>query len=121
MTILTLSQVEISNLKRLHKAARKRREANRIKAIILLSTGWTIRGVAAVLLLDDETIRNYLNHYKAGELNALLNDSYKGYRGKSLNPEMEQLDSHLNDKIYLRTQGIVFYVTRNFKENTLVE
>jgi transposase len=115
MTIFTLSQEEISSLKRTHKATRKKREADRIKAIILLGTGWTIRAVAEALLLDDETIRNYLNRYKTGELNALLNDNYKGYSGKLRKPEIEQLDSHLNENIYLRTQDIVLYVARNFK------
>ena len=115
MTIFTLSQEEISSLKRAHKATKKKREADRIKAIILLGTGWTIRAVAEALLLDDETIRNYLNRYKTGALNALINDNYKGYSGKLLKPEIEQLDIHLNEKTYLRTQDIVLYVTKNFK------
>ncbi len=115
MTTFTLSQEEVSSLRRTHKATKKKREADRIKAIILLGTGWTIRAVAEALLLDDETIRNYLNRYKAGELNALLNDNYKGYIGKLLKPEIEQLDIHLNEKTYLRTQDIVLYVTKNFK------
>lgn len=101
MMTFTLSQEEISSLKRAHKATRKKREADRIKAIILPGTGWTIRAVAEALLIDDETIRNYLNRYKTGELNALLNDNYKGYSGKLLKPEIEQLDSHLNENIYL--------------------
>ena len=67
MTTFTLTQDEISSLKRAHRASKKKRDADRIKAIILLSTGWTIREVAEVLLLD-ETIRNYLKRYKTGEL-----------------------------------------------------
>ena len=50
----TLSQEEISSLKAAHRAAKKKREADRIKTIILLGTGWTIREVAEVLLLDDD-------------------------------------------------------------------
>ncbi len=115
MTIFALSQEEISRLKVAHKMTKKKREADRIKAIILLGAGWTIRAVAEALLLDDETIRNYLNRYKTGELSALLNDSYKGYSGKLRKSEIEQLDSHLNEKTYLRTQDIVLYVTKNFK------
>jgi transposase len=44
-----------------------------------------------------------------------LNDNYKGYNGKLLKPEIEQLDIHLNEKTYLRTQDIVLYITKNFK------
>ena len=115
MTEFTLSEEEISTLKRAHRAVKKKRDAYRINAIVLLGTGWTIIEVAEVLLLDDETIRNYMKRYKSGELNALLNDNYKGYSGKLLKPEIEQLDSHLNETTYLRTQDIVSYVARHFK------
>jgi hypothetical protein len=46
MMPFALSQDEISSLKRAYKATKKKREADRIKAIILLGTGWTIRAVA---------------------------------------------------------------------------
>ncbi|MBT3878715.1 MAG: IS630 family transposase [Candidatus Scalindua sp.] len=85
------------------------------KAIILLGTGWTIREVAEVLLLDDETIRSYLKRYKTGELNALLNDNYKGYSGKLCGLEIFQLDEHLNENTYLSTKEVVSYVAKRFR------
>ena len=115
MTEFTLSQEEISTLKRSHKLVKKKREADRIKTIILLGTGWTIREVADVLLLDDETISNYVKRYKAGGINALLNDDYKGYSGKLSKSEKEHLDNHLDQNTYLRTQDIVSYVAKEFK------
>jgi hypothetical protein len=60
MTEFTLSREEISTLKRAHRAAKKKRDAYRINAIVLLGTGWTIREVAEALFLDDETIRKCL-------------------------------------------------------------
>ncbi|MDR4503210.1 MAG: IS630 family transposase [Candidatus Scalindua sp.] len=115
MTDFTLSQEEISSLKAAHRAAKKKREADRIKTIILLGTGWTIREVTEALLLDDETIRNYLTRYKSGGLKALLDDSNKGYGGKLSRSAIEQLDNHLNTKTYQRIQEIVSYVTKQFK------
>jgi transposase len=115
MTTFTLTQDEISSLKRAHRASKKKRDADRIKSIILLGTGWTIREVAEVLLLDDETIRNYLKRYKTGELNALLNDNYKGYSGKLCGLEIFQLDEHLNENTYLSTKEVVSYVAKRFQ------
>ncbi len=115
MTRFILSQEEISILKIKHKASKKKREADRIKAIILLGTGWTISEVVEALLLDDETIRNYLIRYKSGGLKALLNDSHKGYGGKLSKSVIEQLDNHLNHNTYVRIQEIVFYVATQFK------
>ena len=115
MTEFTLSEEEISTLKRAHRAVKKKRDAYRINAIVLLGTGRTIREVAEALFLDDETIRNYLNRYKTGKINALLNDDYKGYSGKLSKSETEYLDSHLDQNTYLRTQDIVSYVSKEFK------
>ena len=82
MTDFKLTQDEISSLKVTHRSTKKRREADRIKTIILVGTGWSIREVAEVLMLDDDTIRNYLSRYKEGKLKLLLKDSHKGYGGK---------------------------------------
>ncbi len=46
-----------------YRVAKKKLEADRIKTIIQLVTGWTIREVAEVLLLDDETIKPFWNEY----------------------------------------------------------
>ena len=68
MTTFTLSPDEISSLKITQRANKKKREADRIKTIILLGTGWAICEVSEVLLLDDEAIRNYLKRYKESGL-----------------------------------------------------
>ena len=115
MTEITLLQDEISSLKKAHRAAKKKRDADRIKAIILLGTGWTIIEVAEVLLLDDETIRNDLKRYKDGGVKALLHDNYTGYGGKLSKAETVQLDIHLDENTYAKTQEIVSYVAEKFK------
>lgn len=81
MTTFNLSQDEISSLKKTHRTTKKKQEADRIKAIILLGTGWTIRQVSEVLLLDDETTRSYFMRYKLGGLKAILNDRHNGSDG----------------------------------------
>lgn len=59
MTTVILSQAEISILKTAQREAKKKREAGRIKMVILLGTGWTIREVSEVLLLDDQTFDEF--------------------------------------------------------------
>ncbi len=53
MTEFTLSEEEISTLKIANRAFKKRRDACRINANVLLGTGWAIRKIAEVLLNDD--------------------------------------------------------------------
>ncbi|VAW79008.1 hypothetical protein MNBD_GAMMA12-344 [hydrothermal vent metagenome] len=73
-----LSVVEISHLRVEHRLAKKKRDADRIKAIVLLATGWTARQVAEVLFMDDDTIQHYRIRYEAGGLKNLLKNHYKG-------------------------------------------
>jgi hypothetical protein len=105
MTTFNLSQDEISSLKKTHRTTKKKQEADRIKAIILLGTGWTIRQVSEVLLLDDETTRSYFMRYKIR----------KGYDGRLSKSDVVQLDNHLNEITYMRTQDIVSYIFKQFK------
>ncbi len=115
MTQLQLTEQEKIELKKAHKKAKKKRGADRIKAIILLGDGWTFSQISKVLLLDDETVRNFLKRYKNGGLKSLLNDSYKGYSGKLSEDEIMQLDEHLKENTYLRIQDIVAQVSKQYK------
>ncbi len=115
MTSFTLSQDEISKLKAAHKATKKKREADRIKAIIFLGTGWTIREVSEAIFFSEETVRNCLKRFETGRLEALLKENYKGYSGKLSESNIEQLDNHLKHNTYASTKEIVSHVSKQFK------
>lgn len=59
---------EIAELKAAHRHAKTRREAHRIKAVVLFGKGWTAAEVAEALLLDEDTVRSYLARYRRGGL-----------------------------------------------------
>ncbi len=63
-----------AELKRAHKQERYRRCADRIKAVLLIDLGFG--QVSGYLLLDDQTIRNYIERYERNGIDGLLNDSY---------------------------------------------
>jgi len=50
-----LTKSQVKRLKILHKKQRDRRAEDKIKAIVLLGTGWTLSEVSEALLLDTET------------------------------------------------------------------
>ena len=115
MKKLILSDQQIAKLRIAHRTAKKKRDADRIKAIVLLARGWTPVQVAEALLVDDETIRNYMKRYQSGGVKALLKDDYKGFIGKLSDEEIKLLDSHLQQETYLKVQDIVSYVKKVFK------
>lgn len=112
---LTLSSEQIAKLKIAHRSAKKKRDADRIKAIVLLSKGWTFVQVAEALLIDEEKISNYLKRYKTGGIKGLLKDNYKGATSKLPKEDLRQLDEHLQNETFLTVQEIVLYVKDAFK------
>ena len=68
-----LSPEEIKALRFAHKKERRNvSKAYRINAVILLGTGWTVQQVAEALLLDEDTLSNYIKKYKEGGFSNLL-------------------------------------------------
>ena len=59
MSNIKLTQSERLNLETLHKRESERRFADRIKTVLLLDEGWAYAQIAKILLLDDQTARNY--------------------------------------------------------------
>jgi hypothetical protein len=59
-----LNDAELTELRRTHKSEHYRRSADKIKSVVLLGTGWTLQEVKEALLLDEETLRNYVKNIK---------------------------------------------------------
>ncbi len=52
---------KLAALRAAHRQTRDKREADRIKAVVLLGTGWSAEQVAEVLQVDPKTVRNHFN------------------------------------------------------------
>jgi len=72
MTGFTLNHEQIDELRRAHRKAKSKRDADRIKAIYSLAIGCSIFQVVDILMIDEETLRNYQKHYKEGGIQKLL-------------------------------------------------
>jgi hypothetical protein len=57
MNAYHLSSAEIAGLKLLHKTLKKKREADRVKAVYMLGAGYAVSDVAFILDLREETVR----------------------------------------------------------------
>lgn len=112
-----LSAEEIQELRAAHKAAKRQKkvkDAYKINAVILLGTGWSIEEVSEILLLDDETIRNYAVKFREGSIERLLETSHKGSNPKLSKKQLEDLCEELDRNIYLTTKAICDYVKNEF-------
>lgn len=66
MNKLTLTLSEIIALKQAHPACKDKLAADRIKAVYSLGMGFSVKDVVSILMLDEETLRNYVKRYHSG-------------------------------------------------------
>ncbi len=110
MSNYTLPDSELSDLREAHAELREKRDADRVKAIILLGSGWSATNVAEALLVDRNTIRTYYRKYKKGGLVKLLQTQYLGSAGFLSASEMKALDEYLQENLHLTAKSVAAYI-----------
>lgn len=91
----TLTAEELAQLRAEHRRTRDQREADRIKAVVSLASGWTAEQVAAVLLVDPTTVRTQFRRVRQGGLPRLLQTGYHGSDGALSDNALVALEWHL--------------------------
>lgn len=109
-----LSPEQTHELRVAHRAERNRNSAYKLNAVILLGTGWNLKAVKNALLLDDETLRAYVDKYQRGGVPNLLKTNYSGRRPTLDDPQSKALCDELDHSIYLTTGAIIEYVRQTF-------
>ena len=109
-----LSIEEVQELKAAHRRMSEKYAADRVKAIVLLGTEWTLEEVSEALLLDTETLRNYISLYKTGGVKKLIERHYKGGPSKLSDKELKALKKYLPEVTYLTVSEIIAYVKKTY-------
>lgn len=109
-----LSESEVVRLKGLHRTLSRRQDADKVKAVLLLGTGWTERDVAEALLVDEKTVGRYVERYRQDCRGEFWLMDYHGSESKLTETQLRRLDSHLQRRIYLTVAGIAAYVHQTF-------
>ena len=110
MTI-NLSQEEGNTIKGLHRSCKQRKYADKLKAI-LLDKGHSCIEVGEILLLDDDTIRTYRNAYLNQGAEALLSYNNNGTKAFLSSEQLDTLEKHLTQNVYVDSKGIVAWVEK---------
>ena len=113
---IKLTEIEKNDLRKLHKDFKDKRNCDRIKAIILLSENYTIMEVAKILLLDRNTITNWVKKYKNKSLfSNWLVDNYKGYSGKLTSDKKEKIIDYVSSNIINDGKQVIEYIKSEFQ------
>jgi len=109
-----LSKEQISELEKLHRSIRDKRQADRVKAVVALSKGWSAAQVAEILLFDEKTSRQYFERYQKGGIEALLDDNYTGAEPKLDEHQISKLEAYLEEHIFLEAKSVVDHIHRQY-------
>jgi len=67
-----LIEEQVIQLKSAHKQTREKRLADRIKAVLMVHSGFTYDQIKQALLLDEVTIRRYLRLFQEKGIEGLM-------------------------------------------------
>jgi len=110
-----LTREQILKLRQEHRACKVKRYADRMKAILLLNSGFTYEQIAEILILDDDTIRRYYVIYKSEGVSGLMKDLYVGSQPWLNKEEIQELESYLEEYVNISAKEVSQYVWENFK------
>jgi transposase len=91
-----------------------RKTADKIKAILMVDKGYSFEEIAQVLLVDDSTIRRWLQVYRDKGFDGLARCLYQGSEGNLTQEQRESLSKHLEDKVYLTAKEVSNYVQARY-------
>ena len=115
MNDYSLTDQELHDLQVLHRELTNKREADRVKAVLSLSSGWTPSQVAEILLIDRTTVRRYFRDFKKGGVRRLLENNYQRHRGYLSSSQEKKLDEYLQTHLHITAKSVAAYVKERWK------
>ena len=111
----TLSVAELATLREAHRKEKKKRMADRLKAVYLLGSGWTAQKVSEALLVDEDTIRNWFHLYQAGGQKQLLHWQVGGSKPYLSAGEQVTLKQHVTETLHSTCKTVGQYIQQQFQ------
>jgi transposase len=86
--------------------------------ILALDAGYTLKEVAEILLLDEETVRNIRKKYEKRQFYSdWLANSYKGYEGKLTKEQEAEIDQYVRTETITDCRRIVNFIKQRYNKN----
>ena len=111
----TLTLAQITSLKIAHKKAKDKRSADRIKAVYLWSSGDSLSEIARVLLLDETTLRRYVERFKEAGIDGLLECHYAGGVSDLTLTQTKEIEEYLDLHTMPTAQAAISYIKKKYK------
>jgi transposase len=118
----TISEEEQIQLRELARTIHDKKTADRIRIILALNNGHSVSEVAAILLLDEPTIRKWHNRYKSRKLlTDWLATSHKGCTGKLAPDQLSEIEVYVETEMVTDAATVVNFIKDKFDEDYTVD
>lgn len=109
-----LTEEQVKVLKLTHRTIKDKKLADRIKAILSLNAGFEYSQVAKILLLDEVTLRRYVEKFKTKGIDGLLEYHYVGGQSQLNILQQNELKNYLKINTQTRAKDIVSYIKKQY-------
>jgi transposase len=79
-----------------------------------LDLGYSIKEVADILLIDQDTVTKIKKKYDKGQFSDWLADAYKGYAGKLTKEQEGDIDRHVQESLITDCRQLIVYIQKKY-------
>lgn len=110
--MLTLEQVSI--LKKMHRSTKDRKKADRIKTVLFLHRGFSMKETGELLMLDEWTIAIIRDRFLHDGIDEFLKDSYVLYCGKLTQEQRELVRIFVRENLVLESKMVIDFIEKQW-------
>jgi transposase len=110
MQHILLTPEQISILKGMHRSTKDGKKRDRIKAILFLHRGFSMKETAELLLLDEQTVRTIRDRFVSDGIDEFLKDSYTLYAGKLTDEQKEVVRIFVRENVILDSILVITFI-----------
>jgi transposase len=115
MKTFSLLPEERDDLIRLGKQIKDVKGAIRVRVILALDAGYSIKEVAEILLLDEDTVSNWKKKYEKRQFfSDWLEEYYAGYNGKLTKEQIEEIEGFVKKHTVTDSREVVKFIKETF-------
>lgn len=110
-----LKEEDVLSLIAAHRKQKDKRLADRIKAVLMLNSGFTYDEIVKALLLDEGTLRRYFKTFQKRGVEGLLELHYIGRKGRLTLFEELTLKNYLRDNTKRTVKEVVLFIEKTYE------
>jgi len=109
-----LTEEQVKVLKLTHRTIKDKKLADRIKAVLMVHFGFTFGQISQVLLLDEVTLRRYVEKFKTKSIEGLLECRYSGGQTRLTIIQEQALRLFLKDNTKRTAKEIADHILKTY-------